>query len=230
MTLPHNKIPESIIDAQVERLLDVVQTYHKEHCEAVNTKAHQDARATIQQAHHDARKRMHQVIVDNREKIQQEIGAAKAKQQTEDKQQQYRRDQRLLEMALNKLQQLLVSRWKITEQRQLWVDNILGLASRMLLADVWQVEHPAEWSVTEQKQLRDRITEQTGTSPTLIVNRDIQAGIRILSNGSVVDGTLSGLLVDRFRIEAEFLSQYRAYLVQPGELQQLEKQKANTSE
>ncbi len=227
MTLPNNKIPDSIIDAQVERLLDVVQTYHKEYCDTVNTKAHQDARAIIKQAHHEARRRMHQVVIDNREKIQQEIGAAKAKQQTEDKQHQYRRDQRLLKMALDKLQQLLISRWQITEQRQAWIDNISGLASRMLLTDTWQVEHPAEWPVTEQKQLRERITKQTGQPPTLIVSQDIQAGIRISANGSVVDGALSGLLVDRYRIEAEFLSHYRT---QCSELQQPDKEKDNTSE
>jgi len=227
MTLPHSKVPGSIADAQVERLLDVVQTFHKEYCDTVKTKAHQNARAIIQQAHHNARKRMHQVIVDNREKIQQETGAAKAIQQTADKQHQYRRDQRLLKMALDKLQQLLVSRWQNTEQRQTWIDNIFVIASRMLLSDVWQVEHPAEWPVTEQKKLRERITKQTGQSPTLIVNRDIQIGVRIISNGSVVDGTLSGLLVDRFRIEAEFLSQYRG---QCDELQQADKEKDNISE
>ena len=97
----------------------------------------------------------------------------------------------------------------------------------MLLDDVWQVEHPAQWPVTEQKQLRERITKETGQSPTLVVNQDIQAGIRIIANGSVVDGTLSGLLVDRFRIEAEFLSHYRAHC---GELQQPEKEKEKTSE
>lgn len=230
MTLPNNKAPDSIVDAQVERLLDVVQSYYKQYCETVKKQAHQDTRALIQQAHHDARKRIHQVLVSNREKIQQETGAAKAKQQTKNKQYQYRRDQRLLNVALDKLQQILVSRWQVSEQRQAWIDNILGIASTMLLTEDWQIEHPAEWSVDEQKQLREHITKQTGRSPTITVNRNIQAGIRIISNGSVVDGTLSGLLVDRSRIEAEFLSQYRTYLAQSDEFQLPDEKKDSANE
>ena len=215
MTEAHKKVPDSIVDAQVERLLDVVQTYHKEYCEGIKAKAEQDARVIIKQAHRDARKRMHNVVVDNREKMQQEIGAAKAKQLTAEKQKQYRRDQRILDVALDKLQEILLSRWKVTQQRQAWINSALAIASRVLLADVWQVEHPAQWSVAEQKQLLAGITKHTGQPPTLSANEDIQAGIRIISCGTVVDATLLGLLVDRPRIEADFLSQYRLRIGEP---------------
>ncbi len=235
MTLAHSKVADSIVDAQVERLLDVVQSYHKEYCEAEKAKARQQAGGLIQQAHHDARKRMHQVVLDNRERIQQEIDVAKAKQQTEKKQRQYRCDQRLLKFALDKLQQMLVSRWQLPEQRRVWIEHILGIASTMLLTDDWRIEYPADCSVAEKQQLRECITKQTakqtvkqtGQSSTLVVNRDISAGIRISSNGLVVDGTLSGLLVNRSRIEAEFLAQYR---IRCGDLQQADKEKDKPSE
>ena len=210
MTVTHKKVPDSIVDTQVERLLDVVQAYNKKYCDGAIAKAEQDARMIIKQAHHDARMRMHQIVVDSREKMQLEIGAAKAKRLTADKQIQYRRDQRLLDVALDKLQELLASHWNDAKQRRVWVDNALTVASRVLLADIWQIEHPAQWPVAEQKQLVEVITKHTGQSPTLSADQDIQAGIRIISQGSVVDATLSGLLVDRPRIEAEFLAQYRA--------------------
>jgi len=224
------KISGSVVDAQVARLLLLVQTYKDEHCEAVITKARLDAKALIQQAHHDVRTRMHQVVKNNREEIQQKINQAKAKKQIADKQIQYQHDQRLLNVTLDKLQQRLISRWHITEQRQAWVDKVLSVAYKVLLINVWQVEHPIEWSVEEKKQMCEHISKQTGQSPALIGKRDIQAGIRISSNGSVVDGTLSGLMVDRTGIEVEFLSLYRAYLTRPDELKLHIRKKDNSNE
>ena len=209
MTLAQGKVPDSIVDAQVERLLDVVQAYNKKYCEGAISKAEKEARITIKQAHHDARKKMHKVVVDSREKMQLEIGAAKAKRLTADKQIQYRRDQRLLDVALEKLYEILMTRWSIAEQRQVWIDSALTVASRVLLADAWQVEHPVQWPVAEQKQLHEQIAKHTDQSPILVSSQDIQAGIRVISQGSVVDATISGLLVDRPRIEAEFLAKYR---------------------
>ena len=70
----------------------------------------------------------------------------------------------------------------------------------------WRVEHPEGWDAQEQGELAamaqtlEGVNLQFGAHPALV------AGIRISTDSTSVDGSLSGLLADRTAIEALILA------------------------
>ena len=44
------QVPGSILDAQVQRLLDIVQAYHQEQCDALLSQAQEESQGVIGQA------------------------------------------------------------------------------------------------------------------------------------------------------------------------------------
>ncbi|MEJ2180894.1 MAG: hypothetical protein P8Y28_10770 [Gammaproteobacteria bacterium] len=66
------KMPSSIVDAQVQRLLEIVEEYRKQQCDGLLTQAQQDSSQIIRQAYREARSRMHQDIQDSREHMRNE--------------------------------------------------------------------------------------------------------------------------------------------------------------
>jgi hypothetical protein len=112
-------------------------------------------------------------------------------------------------MAWQQLHDMLATRWQSSDTREFWVKKIFLQASQALLDKSWQVEHPIDWSDSEKSRLSDRIREHTGNPPDMRPADDISAGIRISSGGASVDGSITGLLADRLRIDSELLSQGR---------------------
>jgi vacuolar-type H+-ATPase subunit H len=93
------KMPSSIVDAQVQRLLEIVEEYRKQQCDGLLTQAQQDSSQIIRQAYREARSRMHQDIQDSREHMRNELSAARAKLHTLMMQQRHQADQRFLEQS-----------------------------------------------------------------------------------------------------------------------------------
>ena len=69
------KMPSSIVDAQVQRLLEIVEAYRKEQCDALITQANLDSRHIIRQAYREARMRLHQDIQNSREHMRSELSS-----------------------------------------------------------------------------------------------------------------------------------------------------------
>lgn len=202
------KMPSSIVRAQVDTLLEVVQEYQNEQREYLFTQARQEARQIIRQAYRDARLRLHQYIFESRERMQKEIVAAKAKNHTVRKQLQHKADRLYLNQAWDMLEDKLITRWQNKEQRQRWVQKILAVAFQVILSQDWLVEHPAGWSENEKQNLiRQARQKSSRIAVNFTVSSDIIAGIRISAHGATVDASLQGLLANRSRIESEFLAQ-----------------------
>ena len=88
------KMPGSIVDAQVQRLLEIVEEYRKQQCDSLLTQAQQDSSQIVRQAYREARIRMHQDIQDSREHMRNELSGARAKLHTLMMQQRHQADQR----------------------------------------------------------------------------------------------------------------------------------------
>jgi hypothetical protein len=104
---------------------------------------------------------------------------------------------------------MLATRWQSPGSRKSWVEKIFLQASQALLENSWQVEHPVDWPDSEKSRLSEQIREHTGNPPDMCPADDINAGIRISSGGASVDGSITGLLADRLRINSELLSRGR---------------------
>lgn len=201
--------PGTIIGAQLDHLLEVVNSHRDERCNRIRSEAHQHAREVVRQAYRDARQRLHRDVQESREQMQRSIASARAKQKTQARLHKQQADVQFLKMAWQQLHDMLASRWQSSVSRKPWVEKVFLQACQVLLEKSWLVEHPLDWPDSEKSWLSDQIREHTGYPPDMRPADDISAGIRISSGGACVDGSVAGLLADRLRIDSELLSQVR---------------------
>jgi vacuolar-type H+-ATPase subunit H len=206
-------MPDSIIDAQVRRLLDIVEGWRTEQCEALVVAAQQEAREVIRQAYRSARKNLHEDIQQTRRQIGDTLAAARAKQHTLMMQQRHRAASGFLELCWSSLAEKLQARWQQPEQRRAWVEKIAATALAVVPARQWLIEHPRDWPVEEQQALATQVEAQSGKRPELAIAPELVAGIRISTDGAIIDGSLDGLLADRNGIESGILANSPDHLI-----------------
>ena len=199
-------IPDSIIDAQLERLMQVVDDYRSGLHEQIISKSKQDKSLIVKSAYKDSRKRLHHNIQDIRKKIRKEISAASAKQGTLVQRLEYADNIRFLQQTWNVIEAKLLQRWRIAEQRKQWIEKIAHTVFNKLPPGIWQIEHPVDWLTIERNALSNYIHQRIGQKPIFVTDNSIMAGLRFNYSGAIIDGTLEGLLVDRARIESEMLA------------------------
>lgn len=199
-------VQDSILDAQVQRLLDIVQAYQQEQCDALLSQAQQEAHGIVRQAYQLARRNIHEDIQLTRQHIRDTMAAARAKQHTLMMQQSHTAASSFLEQCWQALQPSLCARWQQPDCRRQWVAKLLATAKAVLPAGDWRIEHPADFSAEEQQQLVEQAQALAGVKPDVSSAPDLTAGIRISADGASVDGSLHGLLSDRTALEALLLA------------------------
>lgn len=201
--------PGTIVEAQLEHLLEVVNSHRDERCSKIRHEAQQQGREIVRQAYRDARQLLHREVQGSRLQMQHSIASARARQQTRERQRKQHTDLLFLNAAWQQLHDTLVAHWQSSDSRKSWAEKIFHQACRVLLEYPWQVQYPADWPDGEISLLRDQIRDCTGHLPDMQAADDIKAGICISSGGARVDGSIAGLLADRLRIDSELLSQGR---------------------
>lgn len=195
-----------ILDAQMERLLEVIRQYQDKQCENILAQTKADIKSIYRGAYSESRQRLHQNIVGSRREMQEKIAAARARAVTEIK---IIRNKAVCEMLgemRKELEQALKLRWKSVKSRQQWLSKVISQALEILPASNWILIHPSDLTGKEKDFIQAQIGSHAGIKLKLKEVKGTPAGISISSEGAVVDGTLQGLLTDRTRIEAEFLA------------------------
>ncbi len=198
--------PKSIIDAQVQHLLDVVDKHRSNQCNKLRTAARESANRLISNAHSDARKRLHDNIKKARNYAHQKLTSTRALLQTRKRMARQQIDEALLEDAWNQMQTSLQALWDDEVSRQQWTTSLLETALTTLVSNMWTIQHPASLTDTEAAALQLQVYERLGHSPELEASEQISAGLRICTDGACIDGTSDGLMHDRQTIEASILA------------------------
>ncbi len=194
----------------LEHLLSVVIENREKRCNEVRDNAHNQANEILKQAHTRVRARLHRHITTLREKYQVRVLAAHAHNQTLIRQQQQKADIAFLDAAWPVLREALLALWKDPASRRAWIDAAITSASSTLLEHDWRIEHPRDFTDEEPKRLQQLLTGMQGKIPTLAASDDIEAGIRIIAHGTVLDATLKGLLQQRTVIEAALIARIKS--------------------
>ena len=191
----------------LEHLLGVVVENREQRCQEVRDNAHLQAREIIKQAYSRSRGRLHRHIVEVREKYRQRVNSARARNQTLLRQQHHKEERALLDVAWPLLHTAMMTLWVTPESRYRWIEAAVENAERRLRQDGWRIEHPADFS----REDRDRIKRmlEAGRGPDFTACDDIEAGIRIVIDGTVIDATLAGLLKQKISIEARMIAQIK---------------------
>lgn len=201
-------LPSSIIDAQVQRLLDVVAQYQTQQQQQIMAEAQRQAHAIVRSAYHEARVMVRKENTRNRERLQRETARARARHQTAVKQQLHTRDQQFLNDAWRQLEISLRARWQQESARKTWIANILNYGAKALPVSQWRVDLGPGYDAADLQHIAQQVQVVTGQEPQLRDAPDGLVGIKIQAMGAIVDGTLTGLLQDRADIEAQLLAAY----------------------
>jgi hypothetical protein len=198
--------PKTIIDAQVQHLLGLLDQHRSKSCEEIQHEANEHAGILLHRAHAEARKRIHEDNARTRIRMQWQITSTDARLQTKMRLLRQQSDEALLSASWALLTSSLNKLWQHGDSRKTWIDNIIALAKARLISGDWIIEHPADWDKTEMAGYLERLEKAIGHRPTSHAMDDLDAGIRICTDTTCVDGTLSGLLRDQQHIEALMLT------------------------
>lgn len=202
--------PSSVLEAQLNSLLELVEQRRAEECARVEADARRQAKRLVKQAHRQARERIRQVIINERRQSAQQLESTRAHLRTRNRERQQKIALLMLHRGWEALREALVSRWRDPTMQKQWCENLLERAVTLLPKGHWNVEHPSGWRAAAAQTFAAKVEQATGHAPTLSPNSDIGAGLRICCGTACLDGTLGGagigLLADRTSAEARLLA------------------------
>ena len=207
MNLPENDHTQ---DAEtLEQLLAVVSENRDRRCSEVSETTRLHEQEILKQAHTRVRARLRRHVSMLREKYRVGISSAQARKETLVRQQRQKADKACLDAAWPVLQEALLALWRDPESRHTWIDAVIYSASSTLLERDWRVEHPVDFTDQDARLLQQMFTDRLEKAPGLAPCGDIEAGIRIVSHGTVLDATLEGLLQQKQAIKASLISRIK---------------------
>jgi hypothetical protein len=196
-----------IPSAQSEALLREIKRQTQAEGRAVTENAERDAGAIVTRAHVDARGRMHEAIAALRQEKRRRLVRANAQADTEARGQAHRRAGETIQAAWPLLEKALAERWKDPASRRQWVEGAARQAAARLQQGRWRVEHPSDWSASEQKTFRKILADRTEVEIEFTVDADLNEGLRIRASHAVLDATPLGLTADRMAVAALLLAE-----------------------
>ena len=192
----------------LEHLLGVVVENREKRCLEVRENAQQQAREIIRLAYSKGRIRMHHHIDALREKYRERVTAAIARNQTLLRRQHQKEDRAMLDVAWPLLREAILALWNDPVSRHKWLVAAITSASAGLRDHDWCIEHPPGLS-DEDISMINLAFIHGNTVPKLSACDDIEAGIRIVTRGTVVDATLDGLMQQKTVIEARMIARIK---------------------
>lgn len=193
------------LEQQTRSLLDLVEADRTRRITTILAEARNRADALRAQANAEARTRLRQAFAEQRALLQQRLAAAVARRDTQRRLQAQQRTSAMLQLAHQRLPGELLAVWRTPEGRAAWVAQVVAAARSHIHRGEWCVTHPLDWPVDEQQALAAQLQAADGTAPNLVADTRLRAGLRLTADGTVIDGTLEGLLADRADFEARLL-------------------------
>lgn len=202
----------SVIDAQVEALLQLVKDHRERRCREILDHARVEAATAVKHAHREGRARMRKAVEEERTRSREKIISTEAQLHTQRRQAQQQADTVLLQQAWDALQGRLIARWQDAASRRTWVEALVRQARAVLPAKRWQIEHPVGWRTQEALGPDGELIGQEEL-PEFVETPEIGAGLRIRADEVCLDGTPAGLLASRAEVEAQLLAQFHRLAV-----------------
>jgi hypothetical protein len=193
------------IEQSTRALLELIEADRARQCAALLGDAHGRAAAVRAQAAAEARLRLREVFAEQRQRQQEQIAAAQARLATRRRLHEQQRVAVLLRLAWQTLPGELRSLWQQVDARAAWAEHTAAAALAKLPHGAWRIVHAPDWPAAEQQALAQRIADATGATPRFEADAAIAAGLKVVADGNVVDGTIAGLLADRAELEAGLL-------------------------
>lgn len=199
---------DSIVRTQADALMQLLEQSRDAQCQEVRERAGLQAAEFRRAARKQARERVSRAAHEERERLDREVRMVEAEIETEQRKRARRRDMALLAAGRDTLREALAARWKNRAERAEWAEVAVLEAGEVLLGREWTLEHPASWADEERDAALALAAERCGAQVTAKAVAELDAGLRIRSEGALVDLSIPGLLANVRTIEGELLAEF----------------------
>ena len=192
------------VERAMQAMLDLVESNRARLRDQILGEARARAQAVRNQACAGARTRMRQAFEEQRQRRRERLAAAEARLANRRRLHEQQRLAASLRLASQQLPRELQALWQQSETRAAWVRAVLAAARLRLTEGPWHIAHAADWPEDE----RERLVRTSGAVPEASLfeaDPGIAAGLKIVSNHNVLDGTIEGLLSDPSDFEPRLL-------------------------
>jgi hypothetical protein len=198
---------DGIVRTQADALMQLVAQSRDAQCQEVRERAGLQATDFRRAARKQARERVSRAAHEERERLDREVRMVEAEIETEQRKRARRRDMELISAGRDALREALAARWENRAERAAWAEIAVMEAAEVLLGREWTLEHPADWADEESDAALALARERCGAQVTAKAVDELDAGLRIRSEGALVDLSIPGLLANVRTIEGELLAE-----------------------
>jgi len=201
-------VPATVLELQVEGLMQRVARYRDERCAQLRQQATAQAHEILRSGRAEARASVHEAVV--RERTRLEVGArqAEARAELEARQRAQQEIHDLLGHLWTELPGLLAARWQNEAQRRSWIEAALAETGALLSGRHWKIERGSGWPESETRAVQTLALERGARSVEWAQDECLDTGLRVRAGSVVVDASISGLLARRSALESAFLAEY----------------------
>jgi hypothetical protein len=193
------------VEPAMQALLDLVESNRARLCDQILGEAQARAQALRSQARAAARTRMRQAFEEQRQRRRERLDAAEARLANRRRLHEQQRLAASLRLASQQLPCELQALWQQSETRAAWVGAVLAAARLRLTEGPWHIAHAADWREDERERLVLTSGAVPAAPPRFDADPGIVAGLKIVSDRNVLDGTIEGLLSDPADFQARLL-------------------------
>lgn len=197
-----------IVRVQVDALMDLLEKSRRAHCTGVREQAEVQATEIRRRARRIARERVSKAAHEERERLEREVRMVEAEIETEQRKRERLRDMALIEAGRERLATALAARWESRAEREKWAETAVLEAGEVLLVKEWTLEHPADWPAEERDCAIEFARERCGAIVTAEAAGGLDIGLRIRSDGALVDMSIPGLLANARTVDGELLAEF----------------------
>ena len=190
---------------QTGALLALVEADRERQCAQILEPAQAQADSLGSHARAEALTQLRNAFAQQRSRRHDALAAAQAKLATQRRLNKQQRTASLLQQAWARLPDELLAAWIRPDSRAAWIAKVVATARAHLPPGDWGIVHATDWPVAEQQTTASSLTASGVGVPWLKADAAIRAGIKIVSGGNVIDGTMTGLLADRSEFESQLL-------------------------
>lgn len=195
---------ESIVDAQLNAMLEGIERDLSVRRESILAEARQQSRARLRDARRHARQLMSTAIAEEREQWYSSLGRASAALASRLRRKQQELDRQQLAMGEDQLREALLQRWNDPQGRRDWAETLLQEARDLLPGGNWTVQYPEALDAKEAGKLLQDVSDLK-----LEASAGLEAGFRLHMRDACLDMSVDGLLAQAEEISGELLAEIR---------------------
>jgi len=196
-----------LLDMQVYSLLARMHAARDENCRRLRESAMAQAHEVVAEARRRARQRVKEAVVEKRRQVEEHCRRARVEMETRGRAERFAELGRRLEEGLSALPAVLSGQWADDEARREWCRHVLEGAAATLRPGRWILTLAPGLGSADREALAEAASRAAGEPVEIREDAALEAGLLVAHDGAHYDGTISGLMADRNRVQAALLAE-----------------------